>query len=168
MSDEIEVEPTILDREYDAPRQLVFDAWTNPEHLKNWQFPFKGFKCEYFVADITPGGMSLHKMTAPNGFEMWLLTKYESIVPPERLVFRQYPSNEAGDILPNPQMPNWPKEMRTTITLQEIDGKTQLQLIWQPINPSKEEAEAFEASRPEHDKGWGGGLEQLGAYLGTL
>jgi len=164
----VTVEPTILTREYKAPRQLVFEAWTQPEHLKNWQFPFKGFTCEFVSADIKPGGSSLHKMTAPNGFEMWLLTKYEEITPPESLVFRQYNSNENGEILPNPQMPNWPKEMRTTIKLEEVGDKTKLQLIWQPVNPTKEEAEAFEASRPEHDKGWGGGLEQLDAYLGTF
>lgn len=164
----IAIQPTILTREYNAPRQLVFDAWTQPEHLKNWQFPFKGFKCEFASADIRPGGSSLHKMTTPNGFEMWLLTKYEEITPPESLVFRQYNSNEAGDILPNPQMPNWPRELRTTIKLDEVGGKTKLQLIWQPINPTEEEAEAFESSRSEHGKGWGGGLEQLDAYLGTL
>jgi uncharacterized protein YndB with AHSA1/START domain len=77
----IAVEPTVLTREYDAPKQLVFDTWTQPDHLKHWQFPFTGFKCEFARADITPGGSSLHKMTAPNGFEMWLLTKYESITP---------------------------------------------------------------------------------------
>ncbi|MGW8247964.1 MAG: SRPBCC family protein [Acidiferrobacterales bacterium] len=170
MSDEdvVAVEPTILTREYDAPRQLVFEAWTNPDHLKNWQVPFKGFICEFHHADIKPGGSSLHKMTAPNGFEMWLLTRYEAITPPESLVFRQYVSNEAGDILPNPQNPNWPKEMRTTINLREEGGKTRLELIWQPIDPTRAEAEAFEASRPEHDKGWGGGLEMLVSYLEEL
>lgn len=165
---EILVEPTILTREYNAPRQLVFEAWTQVDHLRNWQFPFKGVTCEFVSADITSGGSSLHKMIMPNGFEMWLLTKYEEITPPESLVFRQYNSNEAGDILPNPQMPNWPKELRTTILLEEVGDITKLQLIWQPINPSKEEAEAFEASRSEHDKGWGGGLDQLITYLETV
>jgi len=170
MSDDSEaaVEPTILTREYNAPRQLVYDAWTQPDHLRNWQFPFKGFTCEFVSADIKPGGSSLHKMTAPNGFEMWLLTKYEALTPPESLVFRQYNSNEASDILPNPKMPSWPKEMRTTIKLEEVNGKTKLQLIWQPISPTREEIETFEASRAEHDKGWGGGLEMLDEYLGTL
>lgn len=164
----ITVEPTILTREYDAPRELVFEAWTQTDHLKNWMAPFEGFTCEYATADIKPGGSSLHKMIAPNGHEMWLLTKYEEITPPESLVFRQYNSNEAGDILPNPQMPNWPKEMRTTIQLEDAGGKTKLQLIWQPIGPTEEEADAFESTRSEHDKGWGGGLEMLNKYLGTL
>ena len=165
---EITVEPTILTREYIAPRQLVFDAWTQVDHLKNWQFPQTGFKCEYIKTDIKLGGSTLHKMIAPNGLEMWLLTKYEEIIAPEKLVFRQYMSNESGEILPNPQMPNWPKELRTTILLTEADDKTQLELIWQPINPSKEEAETFEASRPEHGKGWGAGLDQLINYLQTI
>jgi len=162
------VAPSIMTREFDAPRQLVFDAWTKPEHLKNWMFPQKGFTCEYVFADIRSGGSSLHKIKAPNGFEMWLLTKYEEVTPPERLVFRQYYSNAAGEILPNPRMPNWPKELRTTINLDEVDGKTKLQLIWQPIDPTKEEADAFNASRSQHGSGWGGGFDQLTAYLGTL
>jgi len=165
---EIQVEPTILTREYKAPRQLVFDAWTKTEHLQNWQFPFQGFKCEFISHEIHPGASTLHKMTAPNGFEMWLLTKYEKIIEPECIVFRQYNSNAKGEILPNPQNPNWPKELQTTINLKEDGDMTKLELIWQPINPSKEEAEAFEASRPDHDKGWGGGLEQLVAYLQSL
>ena len=165
---ELVVEPTILTKEYNAPRQLVFEAWTKPEHIQNWQFPFQGFKCEFISADIKPGGASLHKMTSPNGFEMFLLTKYEEVNPPVNLVFRQYNSNQAGDILPNPQVQNWPKEMRTTINLEEVNGKTKLELIWQPVDPTEAEAEAFEASRPEHHKGWGGGLEQLDVYLKTL
>ena len=165
---DITVEPSILTREFAAPRQLVFDAWTQVEHLEKWMFPQKGFTCKYVSAEIKPGGSSLHKMIAPNGHEIWLLTKYEEVYSPEALVFRQYNSNEAGDILPNPQMPNWPKELRTTIKLEEVDGKTKLQLIWQPINPTKEEAEAFEATRSQHPKGWGGGFDQLITYLGTL
>jgi len=165
---EIMVEPSILTREFDAPKQLVFDAWTQPEHLKNWNFPKKGWTCEYVSADIKPGGSSLHKMIAPNGHEMWLLTKYEEINEPDGLVFRQYISNEAGDILPNSMMPDWPKELRTSIVLEEVDGKTQLKLIWQPINPTQEEADCFENSLSQHGNGWGGGFDQLTIYLETL
>lgn len=165
---EIKVEPTILKRQYNAPINLVFEAWTQVKHLKNWQFPFQGFKCEFKASEIKAGASTLHKMIAPNGFEMWLLTKYDSITPPSSLVFRQYPSNEVGEILTNPQMPDWPKELQTTINLEEVEGVTHLELIWQPINPCKIEAEVFEASRSEHENGWGGGLEQLGTYLGTV
>ena len=170
MSDDndIKVEPSILTREYNAPRQLVYDAWTQVEHLKNWQFPQQGFSCEYVSAEIVPGGSSLHKMTAPNGFEMWLLTKYEELDSPKRVVFRQYISNEEGDILPNPHIPNWPKETRVTVKLEEAGDKTQLELIWEPVNPTKEEAEAFTKAISEQGSGWSSGLEQLDIYLGNL
>lgn len=170
MNDETEimVEPSILTREFDAPRQLVFETWTQPEHLKHWNFPQKGFTCEYIRSDIKPGGSSLHRMMAPNGYEMWLLTKYEEISEPDGLVFRQYISNAAGEVLDNPMMPNWPKELQTTVILEEADGKTKLKLIWQPINPTQAEAECFESTRSQHSIGWGGGLDQLTIYLGTL
>ncbi len=157
---EISVEPIILTRELDAPSELVFDAWTLPEHLKNWMFPQKGFTCEYISADITPEGFSHHKMIAPNGQEMWLLTKYEEINKPKGLIFRQYASNEAADIASNPMM--------ARIGLEEKDGKTMLTLTWQPINPTQEEADAFEKSRAQQAGGWSGSFEQLSAYLETL
>ena len=162
------VEPTVLTREYDAPMQLVFEAWTQADHLKNWQVPQKGVTCEYVSADIRSGGSALHKMTMPNGYEMWLLTKYEEVTPPDTIVFRQYMSNEAGDILPNPQMPNWPKEMRATVKLEDLGGRTKMQFIWGPVDATPEEIETFNASRDQHGAGWGGGFEILADYLGTL
>ncbi len=164
----IAVKPSILDREFNAPRSLVFDTWTQVEHLNNWMFPQKGFSCEYVSADIRSGGSSLHKMMTPNGHEMWLLTKYEEVSPPERLVFRQYMSNDAGDILPNPQMPTWPKEIRATITLTETGDKTHLHFVWEPIDPTEEEAATFKAALAERGNGWSAGLEQLTIYLESL
>ena len=168
MSNYKTVKPSILTREFNAPKKLVFEAWTQPEHLQHWMFPQKGFTCEYVTADIKEGGSAHHKMIAPDGREMWQLTKYEEINPYDSLVFRQYNSNEAGEILAMPHMPNWPQELRTTVKLEEVNGKTQLELIWQPINPSREEVEAFESSRSQHSNGWGSGFEQLAAYLETL
>lgn len=163
------VEPTIITRDYDAPLSLMFEAWTQAEHIQKWQVPFKGFSFEYLHADVKAGGSSLHKMASPNGFEMYLLTKYEAITPPDTIVFRQYNANEAGEIIPSPNNPNWPRELRTTIKLEALaENKTRLQLIWQPIAPSEAEIAVFEASRGEHHKGWGAGLEQLAEYFKAL
>ncbi|MEM6747505.1 MAG: SRPBCC domain-containing protein [Pseudomonadota bacterium] len=162
----IKVEPSILVREFKAPRQLVFDAWTKVEHLNNWMFPMKGCTCSFVTADIASGGTSLHKLTMPNGHEMWLFTKYEEVSSPDKLIFFQYMSNPDGDILPNPQVPNWPKDMRATLLFEDLDGGTKLTFLWEPFNPTKEEAETFEAMRAQN--GWVGGLEQLEAYLSSL
>ncbi len=163
---DIKVEPSILVKEFDAPQQLVFDAWTQVQHLNQWMFPMQGCTCEYVSADITDNGTSLHKITMPNGMEMWLFTKFETVSPPDRLVFFQYMSNPQGDILPNPHMPTWPKDMRATLAFEAIGNRTKLTFYWEPINPTREEAETFESMREQN--GWSAGLEQLASYLATL
>jgi len=167
MNSEITVEPSILTKTYKAPITLVYEAWTEEEHLCQWQVPNSEVSCEYKFADIKAGGSALHKMTMPSGNEMWLLTEYHELAPPTTIVFTQYPSNENGEVLP-PPMPNWPKEIRATIQLTEADGMTHMEFIWQPINPTREEAEAWEASRSQHGQGWGGGFEMLANYLSTI
>lgn len=160
------IEPSVIVREFDAPQKLVFDAWTQVEHLSKWMFPMPGCQCEFVTAEIKDGGTSLHKLTMPNGHEMWLFTKYEEVKAPDKLVFLQYFSNEDGDILPMPHMPNWPKDMLATLYFESLsDGKTRITFNWEPINPTDEERAVFEASRADHDKGWGSGMDQLVAYL---
>lgn len=100
------VTPAEIIREFDAPRELVFSAWVNTEHLNQWMFPMAGCTCDFVQADIRTGGTSLHKVTMPNGHEMWLFTKYELVQAPDKLVFLQYMSNEKGDILGNDNMPD--------------------------------------------------------------
>lgn len=166
---EARIEPSVITREFNAPRQLVFDAWTQVEHLNNWMFPMPGCTCEFVSADITDNGTSLHKITMSNGYEMWLFTKYEEVKSPERLVFLQYMSNEKGDILPSPHMPNWPKDMVATLLFEELsENRTKLMFYWEPRNPTSAEIEAFEASRADHGKGWGAGMNQLESYLVSI
>jgi uncharacterized protein YndB with AHSA1/START domain len=166
---EVKIEPSVITREFNAPRQLVFDAWTKVEHLNHWMFPMPGCKCEFVSADIADDGSSLHKVTMPNGHEMWLFTKYEEVKTPEKLVFLQYMSNENGDIVPMGHLPNWPKDMLATLLFEEVsDSKTKLTFLWEPRNPTLAEIEAFNFTRADHGKGWGAGMEQLTTYLTSL
>ncbi len=161
--------PSEIIREFNAPRQLVFDAWTKVKHLNNWMFPMPGCKCEFVSANIIGGGNSLHKVIMPNGNEMWLYTQYEEVVSPEKLVFLQYFSNENGDIVPMPHIPNWPRDMLATLLFEEVsDDKTKLTFLWEPRNPTSEELKVFEATRTEHGNGWGAGMDQLNSYLDSL
>ena len=163
------VKPSLIEREFSAPKALVFDAWTKVEHLNNWMFPMQGCRCEFVKADIKDEGSSLHKITMPNGHEMWLYTKYEVVSPPNKLVFLQYMSNEAGEIMPNPHIPNWPAHMLATLTFEEVaSDTTKLTFLWEPRNPTGEELEVFESTRQDHNKGWGAGMEQLDIYLASL
>lgn len=161
--------PSEITRTFNAPRQLVFDTWTKVKHLNNWMFPMPGCSCEFVSSDISNGGSSLHKVTMPNGHQMWLYTKYEEVVSPEKLVFLQYFSNENGDILPVPNMPNWPRDMLATLLFEELsEDLTKLTFLWEPRNATAEELSAFESTRSEHGKGWGAGMDQLHTYLESL
>lgn len=161
--------PSEIIREFNAPRQLVFDAWTQVRHLNNWMFPMPGCTCDFVSANIVTGGESLHKITMPDGKAMWLLTKYEEVLSPERLVFLQYFSNESGDALPMPHIPNWPEHMLATLTFEEITAsQTKLTFLWEPRNATPEQLIAFESTRSDHDKGWGAGMEQLRIYIDSL
>ncbi len=138
-------------------------------HLTNWMFPMSGCKCDYVSANIVDGGNSLHKITMPNGNEMWLLTKYEEVVSPKRLIFLQYFSNERGDALPMPHIPNWPKDMLATLHFEEIAAdRTKLTFLWEPRNPTAEELSTFESTRSDHGKGWGAGMKQLHIYIESI
>lgn len=166
---QIKVEPSVITREFNAPRQLVFDAWTQVQHLNNWMFPMPGCTCEFVSAEIENEGSSLHKITMPNGHEMWLYTKYEEVTSPEKLIFLQYMSNENGEIVPMAHIPNWPKDMLATLLFEEIsEHKTKLTFLWEPLNPTPQEAEAFENTRSDHGKGWGAGMDQLELYLSSV
>jgi len=161
--------PSKIIREFNAPRQLVFDAWTKVKHLDHWMFPMPGCCCEFVKADICTGGSSLHKVTMPNGHEMWLFTQYEEVLSPEKLVFLQYFSNQDGDVLPVPNMPNWPKDMLATLLFESIDEvNTRLTFLWEPRNPTIAEIDAFESTRSDHANGWGAGMNQLESYLASL
>ena len=65
-------------------------------------------------------------------------------------------------------MPDWPKEMQASIFLEEVDGKTQLKFIWEPINPSQVEADCYKNAGQQAEKGWAGALELLTSYLATV
>jgi len=160
------IEPSVIEREFDAPVALLFEAWTQVEHLNNWMFPMPGCQCEFVSADIRDGGTSLHKITMPNGHEMWLYTQYEEVDAPEKLVFLQYMSNDSGDIVANTHMPGWPKDMVATLHFESLSAsRSKITFNWEPRNPTEEELAVFEASRADHHKGWGAGMDQLVAYL---
>lgn len=161
---EIAVEPSVFTYEFKAPMQLVYEAWTEERHLCQWQVPNANVRCEYKSADIRAGGSALHKMVMPNGGEMWLLTKYHELSPYTKIVFTQYSANEQGEIVPS-SIPHWPKEILATIQLSDESGITKMTFTWQPMGVSQEEAAAWEASRSQHGKGWGGSFELLAAYL---
>ena len=139
-------EDFVISRVLDAPRELVWKVFTDPEHMKSWWGP-KGFTARTAKMDFRVGGMYHYCMTSPDGHEMWGKFVYHEIVPPERLVFVNSFSDENGGLTRHPMSPSWPLEMLSTFTFDEKDGKTLFTIRWSPLNASQTERKTFDEGR---------------------
>lgn len=143
---------TLADRELHitrtvaAPRELVWRAWTDPDHLINW---FKPRDCELIEPrfDIRPGGSYRCGYTFDGG-PFWLRGVYREITPPERLVFTHGWENESGEI---------DLDTLVTVTFTEQDGKTTF-VFHQALFDSVE-------NRDSHGEGWGEAFDRLEELL---
>jgi uncharacterized protein YndB with AHSA1/START domain len=156
-----------LTRTFDAPRALVFKVLSSAEHMARWWGP-AGWNWVKGELDFRPGGRFHYGMAMPGGPQMWGLFTYEDIVAPEKIVFRNAFSNEAGELVRHPMAPTWPLEVRNVLTLQEKDGQTMLTLMGAPYEASLIEQQTFTAGFESMRMGFGGTFDQLGAYLAEL
>jgi uncharacterized protein YndB with AHSA1/START domain len=157
-------EEFVISRTFDAPRELVWKAFTDPEHMKNWWGP-KGFAVRAARMDLRPGGSYHYCMRSPDGRDMWGKFGYREIVAPERIVFVNSFSDEKGGLTRHPMSPTWPLEMLSTFTFVEHEGKTTLTIRWVPLNATEAERKTFEDGRKGMHQGWTGTLDQLAEYL---
>jgi uncharacterized protein YndB with AHSA1/START domain len=120
-------EQILITREFDAPRQLVYKAWTTPELVKRW---WSGHRGEVTSAeiDLRVGGSWRYVMIASGGFEVAFHGEFREIVPDERVVTTEM--YEGAEPLPAADEPV------NTITFTEIDGRTRLEVLTQC--PSRE------------------------------
>ena len=156
-----------LTRVFNAPRAIVFKAWTEPERLAKWWGP-KGFDFVVATMDLRPGGAFHYCMRGPNGMEMWGKLVYAEVVAPERLVFVNSFSDKDGGLTRHPMSATWPLEIHNTLTLTELDGKTTLTLHGGPVNATEAERQTYAAGRSGVQQGMAGSFSQLDAYLETL
>ncbi|MBY6036624.1 SRPBCC domain-containing protein [Fictibacillus nanhaiensis] len=110
----------IFERVFDAPRELVFQALSKPEHLSNWWGP-KNWSLPVCKMDFREGGSWHYCMESADGeMKSWGKTFYKEIVEPEHIMLEDYFSDEEGNI--NENMPG----TKVTLTLTELEGKTKL------------------------------------------
>jgi len=155
----------VISRTFDAPRDLVWKAFTDPQHMKQWWGP-KGFTVIASKMDLRVGGTYLYGMKSPDGQPMWGKFVYREIVPQERLAFINSFSDEQGGVTRHPLAPTWPLELLTVFTFEDLgNGKTRFTIRWSPYKASEEEQKTFDAGRGSMTQGWGGTLDQLETYL---
>src|SRR5882762_3903510 len=154
----------VITRVFDAPRELVWKAWTERDRLMQWFGP-KGFTMSTAKMDFRPGGIFHYCLQSPDGKEMWGKFVYREIVAPERIVLVNSFSDEAGGITRHPMSATWPLEMLSTTTFIEQGGKTTLNLEWAPLNATEAERKTFDDAHEGMKGGWTGTFDQLAAYL---
>jgi uncharacterized protein YndB with AHSA1/START domain len=115
----------VITRVFDAPRELVFKAWTEPERLKRWWGP-KGSTTPYCEIDLRPGGVMNHCMRSPDGRDIWGKGVFREIVVPERIVLTDSFADAEGNVVSPTHYgmsPEWPLEALLTVTFEEETGK---------------------------------------------
>jgi uncharacterized protein YndB with AHSA1/START domain len=91
-----EADRMIVSRTFDAPRALVWKAWTDPKYVARWWGP-KGFTTPVCEMDFRVGGKFLYCMRSPDGQEFWNGGEYHEIVPQEKIVSSMYFADSKGN-----------------------------------------------------------------------
>ena len=137
----------VITRILDAPRELVFKAWTEPDRAIRWWGP-RGFTTAHYELDFRPDGAYRVCMRSPEGTEHWQRGVCREVVEPERLVFTYAWEDSEGT-------PG--HETVVTVTLAEFGAKTKLtlhQAVFETVT-----------ARDLHQGGWASALEWLAEYL---
>jgi uncharacterized protein YndB with AHSA1/START domain len=140
----------VISRAFDAPRDLVFKAWTEPARLARWWGP-RGFKIPSCKMDVREGGAWRVCMRSPEGSDHWVRGVFREVVAPERLAFTWAWEDDQGK-------PKHETVVRVDFT--ERDGKTRL-VMRQGMFES-------ENARDLHQGGWSSALDCLDDYLREL
>jgi uncharacterized protein YndB with AHSA1/START domain len=160
-----QAKPFIISRTFDAPRKLVWAAFTEADRLKHWFGP-KGFTPDVSKFDLRPGGIYHYRLRGPENATIWGKWVFREIVPQQRIEMISSFSDENAGVTRHPMAPNWPIETLSVFTFEDAGaGKTRLTINWTPHNASAEERRAFEDGRASMTQGWTGTFEQLQAYL---
>ena len=148
----------VLDRVFDAPRDMVWRAWTDPELLPRWYGP--GVETIIHKFDLKPGGMWLNEMKWGEKSDLSKMV-FQEIVPQEKLVWHHSSTDAEWNVITNPMMENWPRVLLTTVTFEDMGDKTNVRLTMVPVDASDAEIACFAAAMAGMDSGWGKGYAIL-------
>lgn len=165
MTKSAEGKELVITRVLQAPRELVFKVWSEAEHLKHWWGP-KGFDIHVHGMDFRPGGYFHYSMNAADGGQMWGKFLYKEIQAPERILWHNCFSDEAGNIVRSPFSELIPLEIRNEVVFTDNnDGTTTMTICGGPFNATEEERSFFEGMFESMQQGFGGTFDQLEQYL---
>ncbi len=152
-----------ITRSFNAPKDLVFQAFSNEAALAEWWGPV-GMALTVKSFDFSPGGKFHYKMEG-NGQTMWGLFNYVSITPPDSIEFINSFSDEAGNICKPPFAIDFPLEIFNKLSLQEINGVTTITLKGHPLRATAAQEAVYNSMSGSMNQGFAGTFDQLEKYL---
>ncbi len=155
----------ILERRFNAPRDMVWRTWTEPELLARWYGP--GVETVVHKLDVQPGGLWLNEMKFGSNSHFQRV-EYTEVVAPEKLVWLHSVSDGEWNVVSNPMMPDWPKVLLTTVTFSQTGDHTDVRLVWTPHEANEAEIACFADAIDGLDKGWGAGMDLLAEMLAEM
>jgi Uncharacterized conserved protein len=159
-------EKFVINRSFEAPINVVFDAWTNPLQLAQW-LPPTGFDMKFINADIRSGGSSFYSMSNGSGLTMYGKAEYLEVNRPSLLVYTQVFTDQDGKVSRHPMAPTWPEKMKTVIEFaSEDENQTRVTVTWEVVgDATAEEMQTFIQGRAGMTQGWTGSLDKLEDFL---
>jgi uncharacterized protein YndB with AHSA1/START domain len=150
----------VIRREFDAPRSLLWDVWTRPEHIEKWWGP-RGFSTKVTEMDFRAGGKWKYVMTGPDGMEYPVNGIFSEVTPPERIVT----TDEFGDDY-DKRMPgvDLPKGLVATAVFDDLGTRSRLTLTT---------SHATAEDRKKHEAmgviaGWNSSFDKMDEYLAEI
>jgi uncharacterized protein YndB with AHSA1/START domain len=161
-------EPFRISHVVNAPIKKVWQAWTIQSQLEKWWGPV-GLEMHVAKADVRTGGKFHYQMAshpaASEKFEVWGAFDYLEVEEEQRIVFVNYFSNEAGEKARHYMNPEWPLEVKSTLTFVEDGDKTLLHLEGGPINAAPNEEAVYYENLESMRIGFSGTFSQLDDFL---
>jgi uncharacterized protein YndB with AHSA1/START domain len=152
-----------LKQEFDAPKELVFNAFADAEALAQWWGP-PGVPIGVVKFEFKPKGI-FHYKAEMQGQVMWGRFIYSQIEAPDLIEFTSSFSNEQGEIERAPFLKDFPLEIFNRFEFSEENGKTTISLSGYPVNATDEEKQAFSGMKANMQQGFAGTFNQLQNYI---
>jgi len=137
----------VIKRTFDAPRDLVWKVWSDPDQAKEWWGP-NGFTLPFVEMDQRPGGKWRAQMRGPDGKDLWQHGVYREIVPPEKTVY-----TFIWDAEPD-------QEMLVTVLFAARGNKTEMIFRQEGFKSAEEKS--------GHEDGWNQTFDRMSAYIKNL
>ncbi len=150
----IDVRELVIERIFDAPRERVWKAWTDPEQMMRWWGP-ENFTAPVCKIDFRVGGKILSCMRSPEGQDFWSTGTYQEIVPLQKIVSTDSFADEKGNVVSAEYYgmdSDFPKELLITVTFEDMGVKTKQILKHKGFPPGRHLDDARDGWSTSFDK----------------